>query len=66
MPTNAPYVAAQAGVVWRLNWRKPKQEPEAEPMAPFQNSTRSPALGFDVLLDNDAPEPLPCALPGEN
>lgn len=66
MPTNAPYVAAQAGVVWRLNWRKPKPEPEAEPMVPFQNSTRSPALGFDVLLDNDAPEPLPCALPGEN
>lgn len=65
MPTEAPYVAAQAGVVWRLNWRKPKAEPEAEPLAPIQNSTRSPALGFDVQLDDEAPEAQPCALPGE-
>jgi hypothetical protein len=66
MPTEAPYVAAQAGVVWRLKWRKPKEEPEAEPLAPFQNSTRSPALGFDVQLDDEAPEAQPCALPGED
>ena len=65
MPTEAPYVAVQAGVTWRLKWRKPKEEPEAEPLAPFQNSTRSPALGFDVELDDGTPEALPCALPGE-
>ena len=65
MPTEAPYIAAQAGVVWRLKWRKPKKEPEEEPLAPFQNSTRSPALGFDVQLDDEAPEAQPCALPGE-
>ena len=65
MPTEAPYVAAQAGVVWRLKWRKPKEEPEEEPLAPFQNSTRSPALGFDVQLDDEVSEAQPCALPGE-
>ena len=65
MPTEAPYVAAQAGVVWRLKWRKPKKEPEEEPLAPFQNSTRTPALGFDVQLEDEAPEAQPCALPGE-
>lgn len=65
MPTEAPYVAAQAGVVWRLKWRKPKKEPEEEPLAPFQNSTRSPALGFDVQLDDEVSEAQPCALPGE-
>jgi hypothetical protein len=65
MPTEAPYVAAQAGVVWRLKWRKPKPTPQAEPLAPFQNSTRSPSLGFNVQLDDDAPKAQPCALPGE-
>ena len=65
MPTEAPYVAAQAGVVWRLKWRKPKPTPQAEPLAPFQNSTRSPSLGFNVQLDDDASKSQPCALPCE-
>lgn len=66
MPTEAPYLAAQAGVVWRLNWRNPKSTPAPEPLAPFQNSTRSPALGFEVQLDDEVPEAQPCALPGDN
>lgn len=66
MPTEAPYVAAQAGVVWRLGWRKPKAEPEIDPVAPFQNSTRSPALGFDVRMDDKQRRSMPCALPGGN
>ena len=64
MPTEAPYVAAQVGVTWRLGWRKPKQDPETEPAIPLQNSTRSPALGFQVTKEQKHRRSLPCALPG--
>lgn len=66
MPTEAPFAAAQAGVVWRLGWRKPKSSPEAAPVVPLQNSTRSPALGFDVDMREKRKRTEPCALPGGN
>lgn len=66
MPTNAPFAAAQAGVVWRLGWRKPKAAPDAAPVVPLQNSTRSPALGFDVDIREKRRRTEPCALPGGN
>ena len=66
MPTEAPYVAAQAGVVWRLGWRKPQAEPKVDPVIPFQNSTRSPALGFEMRMDQKQRREVPCALPGGN
>lgn len=64
MPTEAPYIAAQVGVTWRLGWREPKEEPEAEPTVPLQNSTRSPSLGFDVKMEDKRRRSVPCALPG--
>ena len=64
MPTEAPYVAAQMGVTWRLGWRKPKQAPKVQPSVPLQNSTRAPALGFDVMKGGKNGRSLPCALPG--
>lgn len=66
MPTEAPYFAAQAGLVWRLKWRKPKAVHEAEPLAPFQNSTRAPAFGFDLKREEAEPQPQPCVLPDGN
>ena len=64
MPTEAPYIAAQVGVTWRLGWRKPKQEPNADQAVPLQNSTRSPSLGFDVRMKDKQRGAMPCVLPG--
>ena len=42
MPTEAPYVAAQAGVV-AIEVAQAQADSPSEPLAPFQNSTRSPS-----------------------
>lgn len=64
MPTEAPYVAAQIGVTWRLGWRKPKQAPPVHSPVPLQNSTRVPVLGFDVMKGGKNGRSMPCSLPG--
>ncbi|HBP45971.1 MAG TPA: hypothetical protein DD635_08700 [Flavobacteriales bacterium] len=66
MPTNAPYIGLQAGCVWRLKWREPKSEPQASPLTPSLNSTRSPVFDIDVQPDDRHKRQQQCVLPGKS